>query len=100
MADRVQLVDTVVRPALAAGQLVITDRHIASTLALQRLDGLDIDLLWRLNAGVLKPDLSVFLDARLPFSSSGSTIAAVRPASNTLPRSPRANVGTSSRLPS
>lgn len=63
VADRVHLVDTVIRPALDAGQLVITDRHIASTLALQQLDGLDIDLLWRLNAGVLKPDLSVFLDA-------------------------------------
>lgn len=63
VADRVHLVDTVIRPAIAAGELVITDRHIASTLALQQLDGLDIDLLWRLNAGVLKPDLSVFLDA-------------------------------------
>ncbi len=63
VADRVHLVDKVVRPALAAGQLVISDRHIASTLALQQLDGLDIELLWKLNAGVLKPDLSVFLDA-------------------------------------
>ncbi len=63
VADRVHLVDTVIRPALAAGELVITDRHIASTLALQQLDGLDIDFLWKLNAGVLKPDLSVFLDA-------------------------------------
>jgi len=63
VADRLLLVDTVVRPALAAGQLVVTDRHIGSTLALQQLDGLDIDLLWRLNAGVLMPDLSVFLDA-------------------------------------
>ncbi len=63
VADRVHLVDKVVRPALAAGHLVISDRHIASTLALQQLDGLDIELLWKLNAGVLKPDLSVFLDA-------------------------------------
>ena len=63
VADRLLLVDTVVRPALVTGQLVVTDRHIASTLALQQLDGLDIDLLWRLNAGVLMPDLSVFLDA-------------------------------------
>ncbi len=63
VADRLLLVDTVVRPALAAGHLVITDRHIASTLALQQLDGLDIELLWKLNASVLRPDLSVFLDA-------------------------------------
>lgn len=63
VADRVQLIDTVVRPALATGQVVITDRHIASTLALQQVDGIDIELLWQLNAGVLKPDLSVFLNA-------------------------------------
>lgn len=63
VADRVHLVDTVIRPALAAGEIVITDRHVASTLALQQLDGLDLELLWELNAGVLMPDLSVFLDA-------------------------------------
>ena len=63
VADRIQLADTVVRPAVAEGKLVITDRHIASTLALQQVDGVDMELLWELNAGVLKPDLSVFLNA-------------------------------------
>lgn len=63
VADRIQLVDLVVRPALTAGQVVITDRHIASTLALQQVDGIDIEVLWELNAGVLQPDLCVFLDA-------------------------------------
>lgn len=63
VADRVLLVDGVIRPALAAGQLVVTDRHIGSTLALQRVDGVDLDVLWELNAGVLVPDLSVFLSA-------------------------------------
>jgi dTMP kinase len=63
VADRVLQVDGVIRPALAAGQAVITDRHIASTLALQRVDGVNLDVLWELNAGVLVPDLSVFLSA-------------------------------------
>jgi len=63
VADRVMQVDGVMRPALAAGKLVVTDRHIGSTLALQRVDGVDLDVLWELNAGVLVPDLSVFLSA-------------------------------------
>lgn len=63
VADRVLLVDRVIRPALEEGHVVVTDRHIGSTLALQRLDGVDLDVLWELNAGVLVPDLSVFLSA-------------------------------------
>jgi dTMP kinase len=63
VADRVLLVDSVIRPALAEGHVVVTDRHIGSTLALQRVDGVDLDVLWELNAGVLVPDLSVFLSA-------------------------------------
>lgn len=63
VADRVLQVDGVIRPALAAGQLVVTDRHIGSTLALQRVDGVDLDVLWELNAGVLVPEISVFLTA-------------------------------------
>jgi dTMP kinase len=63
VADRVLQVDSVIRPALAGGELVVTDRHIGSTLALQRIDGVPLDVLWELNAGVLVPDLSVFLQA-------------------------------------
>lgn len=63
VADRIQLMDEVVRPALEAGDVVVTDRHIASTLALQQLDGVGLDLLWELNSEVLKPDLSVVLSA-------------------------------------
>ena len=63
VADRIMQIDEVVRPALADGKLVVSDRHIASTLALQRIDGVDLDVLWQLNDGVLMPDLSVFLSA-------------------------------------
>lgn len=63
VADRIHLTDTVIRPALARGETVLTDRHVASTLALQQVDGIDLELLWELNADVLAPDLTVFLSA-------------------------------------
>jgi dTMP kinase len=63
VADRIQLMDQTVTPALAAGEVVVTDRHIASTLALQQIDGVDLELLWELNSQVLRPDLSVVLTA-------------------------------------
>jgi dTMP kinase len=50
-------------PPLAAGRLVLCDRYVASTLALQRLDGISIDLLWDMNSEALVPDLSVLLTA-------------------------------------
>lgn len=61
VADRLVQVETDIRPALAAGRTVICDRHIASTLVLQRVDGLDLPSLWQMNADVLKPDLWVIL---------------------------------------
>ena len=61
VADRLWQMDTHVAPALSAGQTVITDRHVASTLALQRIDGLRLETLWELNADVLAPDLHVIL---------------------------------------
>ena len=61
VADRLVQVETDIRPALAAGRTVICDRHIASTLVLQRVDGLDLPSLWQMNADVLMPDLQVIL---------------------------------------
>ena len=63
VADRLVQVETDIRPALAAGRTVICDRHIASTLVLQRVDGLDLASLWQMNADVLMPDLQVILCA-------------------------------------
>ena len=61
VADRLAQVETDIRPALAAGHTVICDRHVASTLVLQRLDGMDLRRLWQLNGDVLMPDLQVIL---------------------------------------
>ncbi|HVC79884.1 MAG TPA: dTMP kinase [Chloroflexota bacterium] len=65
-ASRVELVREVIRPALAAGQLVICDRHTDSTLAYQGCgEGLPLDevrAVNRLATGGLTPDLTFLLD--------------------------------------
>jgi dTMP kinase len=52
-----------IRPHRAAGQTVICDRYLPSSLVLQRIDGLDWDTVTALNAGVDQPDLAVILTA-------------------------------------
>jgi dTMP kinase len=65
-ADRAQHVAEVIEPALAAGDDVVTDRYIPSTLAYQGYGrGLDVDELRRLSAwasGGVDADLVVLLD--------------------------------------
>jgi len=65
-AARCQLVEEVIRPALAKGYIVIADRYLDSTLAYQGYGrGLDISMLTDLNeicTGGLKPDLTLLLD--------------------------------------
>lgn len=66
VASRAQFVAEIVRPALAAGTLVICDRYADSTLAYQGYGrGLDVGTLERLNAiatGGLMPDRTFLLD--------------------------------------
>lgn len=65
-AARAQHVEEVIRPALAAGRLVICDRFIDSTLAYQGFGrGIDLDVLRRLcdaATGGLEPSLVLVLD--------------------------------------
>ncbi|MFJ8036018.1 hypothetical protein [Streptomyces sp. NPDC096032] len=46
-----------------AGRLLVSDRYLASTLVLQRLDGVPLDFLLMLNDHAPKPDLAVILTA-------------------------------------
>jgi dTMP kinase len=65
-ADKAEHVDTVVLPALARGEVVITDRYVDSTLAYQgagrSLDVAEVEAVARWATGGLRPHLTVVLD--------------------------------------
>lgn len=65
-ADRAQHIDEVVRPALDADRVVVSDRSVYSTLAYQGYGReLDVAELTQINdwaTGGLRPDLVVFID--------------------------------------
>lgn len=66
MASRAQLTAEVIRPALEAGHVVVSDRFILANVVYQGYaGGLDPELLWtmgRMATGGLEPDLTLILD--------------------------------------
>jgi dTMP kinase len=62
-ADRYHHVETEIRPRLRDGNIVISDRYLASGLVVQRFDGVDPVFLWQLNEEAERPDLTVILEA-------------------------------------
>ena len=70
MADRAQHLEELIRPALAAGRIVLCDRYADSTFAYQGHGrGLDPELLAAANfmaSGGLTPDLTFLLDLPVP----------------------------------
>ncbi len=65
-ADKAEHLHAVVRPALARGEIVITDRYVDSTLAYQgagrSLDGAELEWVARWATEDLRPHLTVLLD--------------------------------------
>ena len=61
-ADRIEHVENEIKPALAQGQLVISDRYIYSSLAYQGSAGLSLEWIENINAHALRPDLALFID--------------------------------------
>ncbi len=64
LADRIQHLQEVIRPALAAGRLVLCDRYHDATLAYQG-GGRGLDLAWVkpfAKKEILKPDLTLWFD--------------------------------------
>jgi dTMP kinase len=65
--DRRENVAKNLRPALAAGKVVVLDRYYFSTIAYQGAKGLDPGRIRRMNeAFALRPDLVIFLDIDAP----------------------------------
>jgi dTMP kinase len=61
-ADRIEHLETVIKPALERGEHVISDRYLESTLAYQSVDGVDSEWIETVNRFAIKPDLIIILD--------------------------------------
>ncbi len=60
--DRAYHVETVVKPAIERGEIVVMDRYYHSTIAYQGAMGIDIEWLRVINSVFPKPDLAIYLD--------------------------------------
>jgi dTMP kinase len=66
MAARCEMIETVIRPALAAGKTVISDRFLLANVVYQSIGGqVSAETLWqlgRLATGGVEPELTILLD--------------------------------------
>jgi dTMP kinase len=66
LADRAQHIDTIIKPAIERGEIVLCDRHTDSTVAYQGYGrGIDLEEIHTLNniaVGGVKPDLTLVFD--------------------------------------
>jgi dTMP kinase len=80
MASRAQLVEDVVRPALRAGEVVISDRYLLATIVYQgHGGGLGVEDVGRVGlaaTGGLLPDLTLVLD--VPTAAARSRVGPAR----------------------
>ncbi len=76
MTARAQMVEEVIRPALAAGKTVVCDRYLLANVVYQGYaGGLDIESLWQVGqiaVDGLMPDLTIVLD--MPAKSAADRI--------------------------
>jgi dTMP kinase len=83
--DRLHHLANVVRPALAAGKIVICDRYVDSMLAYQARDPLDADRLLAERAGeIIEPDLVLLLE--VPVETALERIGGAREARTSFER--------------
>jgi dTMP kinase len=77
MTARTQLAEQVIRPALAEGKDVVSDRYLLANVVYQgHAGGLDVEMLWRVGrvaTAELMPDLTIVLD--MPAEAAARRIA-------------------------
>jgi dTMP kinase len=61
-ADRADHVENEIKPMLAKGKIVVSDRFVYSSLAYQGAAGLNLDWIREINKHALKPDLAIYID--------------------------------------
>jgi dTMP kinase len=61
-ADRVDHLETRIKPALRQGKIAVSDRYVFSSLAYQGAAGLDLEWIEEINRLALPPDLAILID--------------------------------------
>lgn len=62
-ADRHQQTEGEIADHLQAGEIVLCDRYVESSLVLQRIDGVEVAYILQINSGIPRPDLRISLRA-------------------------------------